>query len=61
MRELISRDTAEQLIRDVGPLRSKIEQTSEMINIKIFLTNGTILSVDYQPKIQGKKYYLVSN
>jgi len=61
MRELISRDAAERLIREVGPLRSKIEQSKELINIQIYLSNGRILSVYYQPDMQNKQYYLISN
>ena len=61
MEEVISRDIAEQLIREAVPLRSKIEQTKELITIKIYLSNGRILSVDYQPKRQYKQYYLLSN
>jgi len=61
MRELISRDAAERLIREAGPLCSQIEQTEKLININIYLSNGRILSVYYQPDMQNKQYFLISN
>jgi hypothetical protein len=61
MRELISRDAAERLIRESSPLCSQIEQTEKLININIYLSNGRILSVYYQPDMQNKQYLLISN
>jgi hypothetical protein len=61
MRELISRDIAEKLIREIQPVQSNIEQTADQISIKIILSNGQILSVQYQPKLQNKQYFILSH
>jgi hypothetical protein len=57
--KLISRNTAENLIRDSIPVQSQIEQSTESLKVTFTLENGKILLINYDSFIQRKSYYII--